>query len=115
MLHDVEPERPGLHRVLAARLEDEADRRAREPVEDRAAEPHEAERDPVIDLVVDRNDVGHGQADFAPGQARRDDDEVLQDQDRDKGGEAEIGPPHPERRQRQHKAAGHRREDAGGD
>ena len=33
VLGDVEAERAGLHRVLAARLQDEADRRAREPVE----------------------------------------------------------------------------------
>src|SRR5271165_493504 len=112
VLGHVEPERCGLHRVLAARLQDETDRRARKPVQDSAAHGHEAERDPVIDLVVDRNDVRHSQADFPASQTRRHDDEVLQHEHRDEGGEAEIGPAHPQRRQGQHDAAGHRRKHA---
>ena len=112
VLGHVETQRAGLHGVLTARLQDQPDRRARQAVQDCAADAHEAERNPVVDLVVDRDDVGDGQADLAARQARRDDDEVLQHQNRDQRGEAEIGTAHPERRQGQHDAARHRREDA---
>ena len=51
VLGDVEAERTRLHGVLAARLQDEPDRRARQPEENDAADRHEAERDPVIDVA----------------------------------------------------------------
>ena len=111
-LVDVEPERAGLHGVLAARLQDQTDRRSRQAVQNSAAERHEAESDPVVDLVVDRDDVGDRQADLAAGQPRRYDDEVLQHQNRNQSGEAEVGTAHPQRRQRQHDAARHGRERA---
>ena len=41
--------------------------------------------------------VRHGQADFPARKAGRHDDEVLEHEHRDEGGEAEIGPAHPHR------------------
>ena len=109
----IEAERAGLHGILAARLQDEADRRAREPVKDHPAHRHEAERDPVIDLVVDRDHVRHGEADLTARKPRRHDHEVLQHEHGDERGEAEIRPPHAQGRQRQHDASRDRRGGAG--
>ncbi len=110
MLDDVEAERAGLHRVLAARLQHQPERRLRQAVEDGGADGHEAERDPVIGVGVDGDDVGDRQADLAAGQVGEHDDEILQHQHCDQGGQAEIGAADPERRQGQHEARDDRRE-----
>ena len=115
MLDDIEAERARLHRVLPGGLQDEPDRRARQAIEHEPAKGHEAERDPVIDLVVGADDVGHGEADLAAGEIGEHDDEILQHQHRDERRQAEIGAAHAQRRQRQHDAANNGGERAGGD
>ena len=115
MLGDVEAERAGLHRILAARLQDEADRRARQREQDCAAHRHEPERNLVVLGIADGDDVGHGEADLATGQAGVDHDEVLQHQHGNERRQSEIGSAHPQRRERQHHAAGDGSERAGSD
>ncbi|MGY3104559.1 hypothetical protein ACVWW7_001186 [Bradyrhizobium sp. LM6.9] len=107
MLDDVEAERAGLHRVLAARLQHQPDRRLRQAVEDRGRNRHEAKRDPVVGAGIDGDDIRDGQADLAAGEIGKHHDEVLQHQHRDQRGQAEIRPAHPECRQRQHEAGDH--------
>ena len=114
-LVDVEAERAGLHRVLAAGLQDQADRRARQREQDGAAHRHEPERDLVIHRVADRDHVGHRETDLAAGQTSGDHDEILQHQHGDQRRQSEIGPAHAQRRQRQHHAAGDGGERAGDD
>jgi hypothetical protein len=72
------------------------------------ADGHEAERDPVIGVGVDRDDVGNGQADLAAGEVGEHHDEILQHQHGDQRGQSEIRTAHPQRRQRQHEARDHR-------
>ncbi|MGY2918251.1 hypothetical protein ACVWYP_003881 [Bradyrhizobium sp. USDA 3262] len=112
MLDDVEAERTGLHRVLPARLQHEANRRLRQAIEDGCAHGHEAERDPVIGAGIDGDDVRDSEPDLAAGEIGEHDNEVLQHQNRHQRGQAEIRSPHPQRRQRQHEARDDRRQRA---
>src|SRR4029077_3407736 len=70
VLDDIEAERARLHGVLAACLQYQAERRLRKPVKDGGADRHEAERDPVIGVGVDGDDVGNGETDFTAGEVR---------------------------------------------
>src|SRR6185437_5938872 len=115
MLGNIEAQRLRLDRILAAGLEDEADRRTREAEEDEGADDEEDERVPVVGGGVDRQHVGNGHADLAACDAGEDDDRVLQQQHGNESDEAEIGSAQPERRQRQQQPADHRDDGAGDD
>ena len=69
---------------------------------------------PLLDVIRDQMQLGVDfiqirEKDLAARELRRDDDKVLQHEHGDQSGQPEIGTAHPQRRQRQHDPAGHRR------
>ena len=115
VLGDIKAERRRFDRVLAARLQDQADRRSRQPEQQHGANNEEGERVPVVDVSIDRQHVGHGHADLTAGDAGENDDEVLQQQHGDERDQAEIGSAQPQRRNRQQDAADDGRQRSGDD
>ena len=107
MLGDVEAECLSLDRVLAAGLEDQPGRRARQAEQHGSAQGQEAQREVVVGAVVDREHIGQRQADLAAAEIGEDRHHLLEQQHRDQGDEPEIRTRQPQRRQGQEHAAHH--------
>ena len=110
VLGDVEAERPRLHRILSAGLQDQPEpASATRPNRITAlTDGHEAEGEVVVEVASSIDSTSGMVSPISPPvQVGEDGHHLLQQQHRDQGHEAEIRPAQPQRRQRQHDAADH--------